>query len=67
MDKPSGPAHYRRHARDYDASAQRTMVLRRRTIARLALQPGDRVLDAGCGTGLSFPWLLDAIGPGGAA
>lgn len=65
MDKPSGPAHYRRHARDYDASAQRTMALRRRTIARLALQPGDRVLDAGCGTGLSFPLLLDAIGPGG--
>lgn len=65
MDNPSGPAYYRRHARDYDASAQRTMALRRRTIARLGLQPGDVVLDAGCGTGLSFPLLLDAVGTSG--
>jgi len=66
MNDEPGSAHYRRHARDYDASAQRTMALRRRTIAGLALRPGDVVLDVGCGTGLSFPWLLDAIGPGGA-
>lgn len=66
MDNPPGPAHYRRHACGYDASAQRTMALRRRTIARLALKPGDFVLDAGCGTGLSFPLLLDAIGADGA-
>ena len=65
MDNPSGPAYYRRYARDYDASAQRTMALRRRTIARLGLQPGDVVLDAGCGTGLSFPLLLDAVGISG--
>lgn len=61
----NGPAHYRRHARDYDASAQRTMALRRRTIARLALQPGDVVLDVGCGTGLSFALLLDGVGASG--
>lgn len=66
MSEPSSLAQYRRLARDYDASAQRTMALRRRTIARLALRPGDFVLDAGCGTGLSFPALLDAIGPDGA-
>jgi arsenite methyltransferase len=65
MDKPSGPAYYSRHARGYDASAQRTMALRRRTIARLGLRPGDVVLDAGCGTGLSFPLLLDAVGTSG--
>jgi len=65
MDNPSGPAYYRRHARSYDASAQRTMALRRRTIARLGLRPGDVVLDAGCGTGLSFPLLLDAVGTSG--
>lgn len=65
MNGETGPAHYRRHARDYDASAQRTMALRRRTIARLALQPGDVVLDVGCGTGLSFPLLLDAVGATG--
>ncbi len=66
MAEPSSLVHYRQHAGDYDASAQRTMALRRRTIAMLALQPGDWVLDVGCGTGLSFSWLLDAIGPGGA-
>lgn len=66
MAEPSSLARYRQHAGDYDASAQRTMALRRRTIAGLALRPGDVVLDVGCGTGLSFPWLLDAIGSGGA-
>lgn len=65
MENPTGPAYYRRHAHDYDASAQRTMALRRRTIARLGLRPGDVVLDAGCGTGLSFPLLLDAVGTSG--
>jgi len=66
MTEPSSLVHYRQHAGDYDASAQRTMALRRRTIDRLALQPGEWVLDVGCGTGLSLPLLLDAIGPGGA-
>jgi arsenite methyltransferase len=65
MAEPSSLEHYRQHAGDYDASAQRTMALRRRTIARLALRPGDAVLDVGCGTGLSLPLLLDAVGSGG--
>lgn len=52
-------------AAGYDASAQRTMALRLRTIARLQLRPGDVVLDAGCGTGLSFATLLAAVGEGG--
>jgi ubiquinone/menaquinone biosynthesis C-methylase UbiE len=49
----------------YDASAQRTMPLRRRTIARLGLRPGDAVLDVACGTGLSFPLLRDGVGATG--
>ncbi len=56
---------YRRHAAGYDASARRTMPLRLRTIALLQLQPGQVVLDAGAGTGLSYAPLLQAVGPAG--
>ena len=34
-------------------------------VGRLALQPGDAVIDLGCGTGLSLPLLVDAVGPEG--
>lgn len=35
-------------------------------LASLALEPGVRVLDAGCGTGDALPWLAEAVGNGGA-
>jgi len=56
---------YRRHAARYDAAAAGTMALRRRTIALLNLRPGEVVLDVACGTGLSFPMLLEGIGATG--
>jgi ubiquinone/menaquinone biosynthesis C-methylase UbiE len=56
---------YRRHAAGYDDSAQRTMALRRRTIALLQLQAGQTVLDVGAGTGLSYAPLREGVGPRG--
>lgn len=56
---------YRRHAARYDATAARTMALRRRTILLLDLKAGDVVLDVACGTGLSFSLLRDGVGPTG--
>jgi len=35
--------------------------LRQRAVRRLQLHPGDRVIDAGCGPGGSFPLLVDAV------
>lgn len=58
-------ARYRDHAAGYDASAERTMPLRRRTVAKLALQPGQTVLDVACGTGMSFPLLREGVGESG--
>jgi ubiquinone/menaquinone biosynthesis C-methylase UbiE len=39
--------------------------LRRKAVARLGLSRGDSVLDIGCGTGVNFLYLRDAVGPAG--
>lgn len=39
--------------------------VRRKAVELLHLKPGDRVLDAGCGPGWSFPFLVAAVGETG--
>ena len=63
---------YRRRAQRYDLAMWiyrlagfRIDQYRRDTVAALALQPGDTVVELGCGTGLNFPLIEKAIGPEG--
>jgi SAM-dependent methyltransferase len=56
---------YRRRAADYDTRCDRTWPLRIRAVAALALEPGQVVLDVGCGTGLSFEMLRAGVGETG--
>jgi demethylmenaquinone methyltransferase/2-methoxy-6-polyprenyl-1,4-benzoquinol methylase len=63
---------YRKHAKHYDFALKlyRCIGLRHeaylsRAIELLHLQQGDSVIDLGCGTGLSFPRLIEQIGPEG--
>jgi len=56
---------YRRRAERYDLELAPFEPYREAAIEQLALQPGETVLDIGCGTGLSFGQLLQGIGPEG--
>src|SRR5258708_27207497 len=63
---------YRKKAKHYDISSRAYPVpgypqrgQRIRTVQALGLRAGDTVVDVACGTGLNFPMLEKAIGPGG--
>jgi demethylmenaquinone methyltransferase/2-methoxy-6-polyprenyl-1,4-benzoquinol methylase len=56
---------YDTHAGYYDHATSGFNWLRRQTVSRLGLRPGSTVIDAGCGTGLCFPFIEEAIGPDG--
>ena len=53
------------HMRCYNLVGLRIRDYRRQAVELLNLKKGDRVVDLGCGTGLSFPHIVDAIGPEG--
>ena len=59
-------AQYSRRAAHYDAELALFEPLRIEAIELLALRQGQRVLDVGCGTGLSFELLERDVGAPGA-
>ena len=57
--------HYRELAPRYDRRTRFIDTIRLRAIEALGLAPGETVLDAGCGTGWSFPHISARVGPKG--
>ncbi|QLG50776.1 class I SAM-dependent methyltransferase [Natrinema halophilum] len=68
MATESAQEFYGRWARLYDLIARRTpgiAHLRKRAAAACRLEPGDTVVEMGCGTGANLPYLLEQVGPTG--
>ena len=57
--------HYDVTSRLYPAPGYPQRAQRRRAVQALGLRAGDSVVDVACGTGLNFPLIEEAIGPGG--
>jgi ubiquinone/menaquinone biosynthesis C-methylase UbiE len=58
---------YRSIASSYDRKLQIRLgeQARKQAFAGFGLRRGDTVFDVGCGTGLSFPLIEEAVGPSG--
>ncbi len=56
---------YRWNAPIYDLTRWTILRGRKPAIDALKINPGDRVLDVGCGTGLNLPRLSETAGPEG--
>jgi ubiquinone/menaquinone biosynthesis C-methylase UbiE len=63
---------YRKRAGNYDLTANlyyligfREQAYRKKATAALSLRADDTVIEIGCGTGLNFPLLYEAVGPEG--
>ena len=64
-DRGAALRQYRGRANIYDAEIFFAAPIRRRTIEKLALRPGEVVLDVACGTGLSLPLIERRVGADG--
>jgi ubiquinone/menaquinone biosynthesis C-methylase UbiE len=64
-DRQAALAQYRRRAATYDLELALLEPVRRLAITRLALQPGETVIDVACGTGLSLALLQQGVGVAG--
>src|SRR5260370_26274980 len=58
------PAYYE-HAQSYNRDTGAFQLYRRAVVEALPLQPGQVVLDVGCGTGLCCALLREKVGPCG--
>jgi demethylmenaquinone methyltransferase/2-methoxy-6-polyprenyl-1,4-benzoquinol methylase len=57
---------YQKQAKAYDQSGIHGLEpWRKEAVKQLHLKSGDLVVDLGCGTGLNFLWLQEAVGPQG--
>jgi demethylmenaquinone methyltransferase/2-methoxy-6-polyprenyl-1,4-benzoquinol methylase len=63
---------YRARAKNYDWTANLYYLIgypewahRRKAVNALSLEPGGTVIEIGCGTGLNFSLLQEAVGPAG--
>jgi demethylmenaquinone methyltransferase/2-methoxy-6-polyprenyl-1,4-benzoquinol methylase len=64
-DQAAAVEQYRHAAPGYDRHMRRFARWQQMAVERLQLEPGRTVIDAGCGTGLTFPMLESAVGPTG--